>query len=69
MVNDSPLVMLNTTVWLVHSAHSEEQPTQAGVNLSRQIQRRGGEAFSKELQYIILMEKQHTHTVKYTMNH
>lgn len=31
-----------------------EQPTQTGVDLSSHVQRRRGEALSKELQYIIL---------------
>ena len=33
-----------------------EKPTQAGVDLPGHIQWRGGEAFSKELQHIILKE-------------
>lgn len=54
-----PLFISNMKVLHMDSLLSE-RPTQAGVDLSSHIQRRRGEALSKELQNIILKELQET---------
>lgn len=59
LMKKKPLFISNMKVLHMDSLLSE-RPTQAGVDLSSHIQRRTGEALSKELQNIILEELQET---------